>query len=78
MRSDWPAAYLEAYLTADGENTIDFHYPTPPPGDLRIAFFLHDWDPAKPLQTTYGDVQCPAPLPMPERLTRLVPFEPFD
>ncbi len=77
-RSDWPAPYCETYLTPDGEAVIDFNWPHPPPGDLRIAFYLHDWDPAKPLQTSYGNMICPKVQPMPERLQRLVPFELYD
>jgi hypothetical protein len=75
-RDDWQAAYDEAFLAPDGESRIK--RPTAlqaPAGDLRIAFFLHLWDAGKPLVTSYGDVACPAPRDMPERLVRLVPYE---
>jgi len=47
----------------------------PKSGDLRIAFYFHYFDPAKPLMSSYGDLICPAPNVMPERLVRLVPYE---
>ena len=72
-RENWQAAYDEAFLGPDGESRIAG--PTAPAGDLRIAFFLHLWDAGKPLVTSYGDVACPAPRDMPERLARLVPYE---
>jgi hypothetical protein len=71
----WQVAYLEAYLAADGETRMD---DPPDSGDIRVAFYLHYFDPARPLRTSYGDVQCPAAQPMPERLQRLVPYEPVD
>jgi hypothetical protein len=76
-RAEWQAAYLETYLSADGESRIDGP-PTQEAGNLRLVFFLHFWDPNKPLRSSYGDVQCPAPEPMPERLARLVQYEPVD
>ncbi len=77
-RSNWPAAYSEVYLSLDGESVIEITWPTPPEGDLRVAFYLHDWDPTKPLYSSYGEVQCPPVKEMPERLQQLAPFEPFE
>jgi hypothetical protein len=77
-RGNWPAAYMETYLTLDGESIIETKWPTPPPGDLRVAFYLQNWDPVKPLRTSYGAVRCPAATQLPERLAQLMPFEPFD
>jgi hypothetical protein len=75
-RDNWQAAYAEAFLTPDGEALAAERWtPDIPPGDLRIAFFLHFWDSTTPLTTTYGDTRCPAVTVMPERLERLVPYE---
>ncbi len=78
-KSNWQALYLETYLTPDGETIAVERYSEPPKtGDLRIAFFLHFWQPAVRLRTSYGDVECPPVSEMPERLSRLVPYEPMD
>jgi len=72
-------AYLERYLTADGEElAAPLYTRTPPEGDLRVAFFMHFWDPALPLATSYGEVRCPEPEHMPERLRRVAPWVPTD
>ena len=72
-------AWAEAYLTPDGEGLIVERWSEPPQsGDLRIAFFLHYWQSDEPLRTSYGDVKCPAIQEMPDRLRRLVPYEPVD
>ena len=77
--AEWQAAWAEAWLSADGEALqVDRWRDPPETGDLRVAFFLHFWDPGKPLRTSYGDVTCPPVEPMPERLARLVPYEPVD
>jgi hypothetical protein len=72
---NWQAAYAEAFLTPDGEALVAKRVP---PGDLRVAFFLHVWDSATPLTTSYGDVSCAPPAAMPERLERLIPYENVD
>jgi hypothetical protein len=78
-KDNWQVAWAEAFLTADGEALSVPRWSAAPPDEpLRIAFFIHYWDPARPLLSSYGEVQCPAPRPMPERLSRLVPFEPVD
>ena len=60
----------------DGESLAVEHFdPTPQSGDLRIAFYFHYFDPGKPLMSSYGDLICPAPAAMPERLARLVPYQ---
>jgi len=73
-RDRWQVAYAEAFLTPDGASVIPTRGYDVPPGDLRIAFFLHFWDSSKPLASSYGDIHCPAPGLMPERLERLVPY----
>jgi hypothetical protein len=76
---DWQVAWAEAYLTLDGEALAVERWADPPPsGDLRIAFFMHYWQSDKPLYSSYGEVPCPTVKEMPERLARLVPYEPVD
>lgn len=78
-KSYWQVAWAEAYLTSDGGALAVERWADPPAwGDLRVAFFLHYWQPDKPLQTSYGDVACPPVQELPERLSRLVPYEPVD
>jgi hypothetical protein len=75
-RKNWQAAYAEAFLTPDGEALAAKRWTSEiPPGDLRVAFFLHFWDSATPLTTSYGDIRCPPVTAMPARLERLVPYE---
>jgi len=68
-------AYDEALLSADGDSLIDRRmncvYGT---GSLRFAFYLHFYDPGRPLQWTYGQVECPDVQPVPSRLKALVPY----
>ena len=74
-RDNWQVAYAEAFLTPDGEALASTRSYEVPPGDLRVAFFVHFWDEERPLATSYGDVDCPTPTAMPERLERLVPYQ---
>ena len=80
MREEsWQVVYAEGYLSLDGEALAVERWSKPPEsGDLRVAFFLHFWQPNKPLRSTYGEVACPPAQEMPERLARLVPYEPVD
>lgn len=72
-------AWAEAYLSPDGKSLLVERWSDPPEIDpLRVAFFIHFWDAAKPLQSSYGELSCPAPQPMPDRLKRLVPYELVD
>lgn len=78
-QEDWQTAWAEAYLTPNGEALAVERWSDPPAsGDLRVAFFLHSWPPDRVLRSSYGDVACPEPQEMPERLARLVPYEPVD
>jgi len=75
----WQAAYEDSYLTPDGKSLIaDLWSNTPKSGDMRMVFYMHFWDPHKPLRTSYGDIMYPNVQEMPERLLRLVPYEPVD
>ncbi len=73
------AAWDEGLLSSDGEillarkiNCVRGR------GPLRFAFYMHYWDPQLPLKWTHGEVPCPPPQPMPERLKRLMPYRPCD
>lgn len=76
---NWQVAWAEAYLTLDGKSLMVDRWQDPPAeGDLRIVFFIHFWEPNVPLQTSYGKIACPQVENMPERLKKLVPYEPVD
>jgi len=71
------APYDEAFLSIDGTRILSRD--EKPPGDkLRLAFFLHYFDPKLPLKTEYGNVSCPPIQEMSARLKRLMPYEPMD
>jgi hypothetical protein len=70
-------AYDEGFLTLDGTELIS-RYKKPENEDLRIAFFLHFFDPSKPVNTSYGELKVEKIESMPERLTQLVPYRPVD
>jgi hypothetical protein len=78
-RDNWQVAWAEAYLSDDGEKLLVERWAEPPKVDsFRLAFFIHYWSPAAQLLTSYGEMRCPAVTKMPERLQRLVPYEPLD
>jgi hypothetical protein len=78
-RDNWQVAWVEAYLSEDGENLLVERWANAPNADsLRVAFFIHYWNPAAKLLTSYGGICCPAVKKMPERLQKLVPYEPLD
>ena len=78
-RDRWQAAWAEAYLSEDGETLLVDRWAKPPNAkSFRVAFFIHDWSPAKPLLTSYGELRCPEVQKMPERLRERVPYEPVD
>lgn len=71
------APYDEAYLSLDGKSVIS-RCTAPASDSLRIAFFLHFFDPTKPLTTSYGLIPVPAIQEMPEHLQRIVPYTPVE
>jgi hypothetical protein len=74
------AAWNETYLTDDGESVVS-GYPSnevPAGSTLRVVFVIHFWNPALPLASSYGSLECPPMTPLPERLWRLVPYETVD
>lgn len=70
------APYDEVFLSEDGTSVISSGYDVPSVEPLRIAFFLHYYDPDVALKSTYGTIEAPATQPMPQRLANLVPYEP--
>ncbi len=71
------AAYDEAYLTADGTSVVS-RFDQPETETFRVTFFLHFFDPSKPVTSSYGLLHVPDVRKMPERLQRLVPYQPAD
>ncbi|HXT42285.1 MAG TPA: hypothetical protein VN887_19915 [Candidatus Angelobacter sp.] len=69
------AAYEERYLSADGTSIIS-EYVRPAGNFLRMVFFLHFFDPVKPLKTSYGVVKLPRTTGMPEWLGKVIRYEP--
>lgn len=56
-RENWQVAYDEQYLDVE-------------PG--RWAFFFHDLDTHAPLRTSHGDLELPAPTPVPPHLESIM------
>jgi len=72
-------AWAEAFLNLDGESLAVERWGDCPDIDpIRIAFFIHFWDPKEPLRTSYGPITCTEPRPMPARLAQLVPYVLLD
>lgn len=70
-------AYNDAYLSLDGNELIS-DYQQPDDKDLRIAFFLHFFNPIMPINTSYGKLTFQEIEDMPVRLSELVPYRPVD
>jgi hypothetical protein len=71
------AAYMETYLSRDGTSVVS-EYSRPSGDFLRVVFFLHHFDAVRPLKTSYGEASVPTPAEMPERLSRIIRYEPVD
>ena len=75
----WQVAWNEAYLTEDGNRLAEKPRRGSQPKDfMRIAFFIHCWQPDSPLMSSYGEIECPKVQQMPRRLAYLVPYEGVD
>lgn len=70
--------YDEAFLSDDGTSLVTRGFSVPDVEPLRVAFFLHFFNPASPLETSYGPVEVPPLQDMPRRLQELMPYEPVD
>ena len=67
--------YDEALLSSDGESVIERSMGcVKGEGPLRFAFYLHFYDPNRPLHWSYGQAQCPPIEAVPRRLKKLVPY----
>lgn len=78
-RDNWQVAWAETYLDEVGEKLLVERWCDAPKTDtFRVAFFIHCWNPTAPLLTSYGERPCPVVQNMPERLQKLVPYEPID
>ena len=72
-------AYDEVYLSEDGQSVIPTRYSKVPKGEfIRVGFYLHNFDPDKPLVTSYGVIELPPVQDMPEYLQKLIPYRPVD
>jgi len=73
--SRFMCAYDEALTSSGGKlllaREMNFIRGT---GPLRFAFYLHFYDPDRPLHWSYGQVQCPPVQPVPDRVKVLVPY----
>ena len=65
----------EGFLSADGTELIS-RFRQPEDDELRIAFYLHFFDPTRPIKTSYGEFVVDKIDDMPTRLAELLPYEP--
>lgn len=70
------AAYDEAFLSEDGTALAADRYKRPRTRSFRVCFFLHFFEPGKPLESSYGTLDLPEVRKMPRRLQRLIRYEP--
>ncbi len=70
-----PVGYDEGLLSADGESLIQHDTDcVNGTGLLRLAVYLHIYDPDRPLQWQHGEVHCPSVEEAPARLMMLMPY----
>jgi hypothetical protein len=83
----WQVAYDERYLDAPGDAFISarwavgwkpLHDGVAEPSVSRLIFFLHHLSLDRPLRTPFGPIDPPAPSELPQRLARIVAYEPPD
>jgi hypothetical protein len=70
------APYHEVFLNADGTEVISDGSELPEVDKMRVCFFLHYYDPNKPLNTVYGVFDLPEVLELPKRLKDLIQYTP--
>ncbi|MBK7201928.1 hypothetical protein [Candidatus Amarolinea dominans] len=71
------APYDEAYLSLD-RASVTSRFEAPATDSFRVAFFLHFYNPLKPLTTSYGEVPVPAVQAMPKRFQEMLPYTAVD
>lgn len=76
----WQVAYDEHFLNEEGASVIGtfLEQSRLTGSETRLTFFLYFVDFNKPLSSQYGDLVLPTPSPLPERLAKIIEFEPID
>lgn len=79
-KNSWQTAYDEHFLNDDGTEVIGTYLEHDSLiGDkTRIAFFMYFIDFNKPLLSQYGEIQLSIATPIPDRLLKIIDFEPVD
>jgi hypothetical protein len=72
------AAYDEGLFSADGQLLVRKQGCADHLHDGRIMFYLHYYDPFKPIRWTYGSCECPPPQLVPKSIWELMPYTPVD
>ena len=78
-KDSWQAPWDEWYLDDSGENVVSERF-TVPEGrsTTRLVFYFHYLNLAKPLLTEFGPLILPKPTILPDRLKRIITYEPPD
>ena len=77
--SNWQVAYDEHYLNVDGTAVIGRFGEVPIDApSTRLAFFLYFVNFDKPILTQFGKIQLPKETPIPNRLEKIISFEPVN
>jgi hypothetical protein len=72
----WQGAWREVFLSPDGDAPAGLGASGRPNSScFRVAFYVHFWKRGHRLTTSYGDLFCPEPQTMPERLWTLAPYD---
>lgn len=69
-------AYGEVFLGPAGDRIVANYLDEVRGDSVRLAFFLHEYKPTRPILTSYGPVEPPLLTAMPPRLKRLVQYVP--
>jgi hypothetical protein len=80
-RENWQTAYDERALNQSGDQALTESFelagrPELLEGDVRLVFFIHYLDPARPILTPFGEAALPEPTPRPQRLREIEYEEP--
>ena len=78
VQPDDPVAYKEHFLNDDGSDIVWTVLEKVRGPDVRVVFFLHQYDPHRPILTSYGPVPPPPTTPMPARLARIIWYTPVE
>jgi hypothetical protein len=80
-RDNWQTAYDERVVSESGDSPLTESFelsgrPDLLEGNVRLVFFMHYLDTARPLLTPFGAVELPTPTERPERLSGIEYEEP--